>query len=222
VSDYPPTLVTACCDPEHGKAKEDIFEHPHIPDLISGPPHTPAGISPKAVGLLSARECVEPKSYRAALDSAQAPKWQAAMHQEVFSLIDNGTKELVDLPPGRMVVNMWIYRVKSDTAGDVSRFKARFVAKGCSQRAGLDYIETFSPIIRMASLRLFVAIAAARDLELCQLDIDTTFLYAPIKEDVYIRQPLGFSDGTSKVYHLRRYMYGPKQFPREFNMLLRA
>jgi hypothetical protein len=102
--------------------------------------------------------------------------------------MDNGTWELVDLPPGRIVVNnMWIYMIKSDTIGDVSRFKAQLVAKGCSQRAGLDYTETFSSVIRMTSLRLFLAIAAARDFELCQLDIDTAFLYAPIKEDVYIR-----------------------------------
>jgi hypothetical protein len=145
------------------------------------------------------------------------------MQHEYFSLIDNGTCELVDLPHGRVVVNnMWIYKVKSDTTGDVTRFKARFVAKGCSQRAGLDYTETFSHVIRMASLRLFPAIAAARGLELCQLDIDTAFLYAPIKEDVHIRQALGFSGGTSKVCHLKRCLYGLKQSPREFNILLRA
>jgi hypothetical protein len=145
------------------------------------------------------------------------------MQQEYSSLIDNGTWELVDLPPGRVVVNnMWIYKVKSETAGDISRFKARFDAKGCSQRAGLDYTETFFPIIRMESMRLFLAIAAARDLEMCQLDIDTAFLYAPIKGDVYIPQPLGFSDGTSKVCHLKRCLYGLKYSPREFNMLLRA
>jgi hypothetical protein len=223
MSDYPPTLVTACCDPEHGKAKEDIFEQPHVPDLIIGLPHTPAGTSHIAVALLSARDCVESKSYRAALDSAQAPQWQAAMQQEHSSLMDNGTWELVDLPIDRVVVNiMWNYKVRSDTVGDVSRFKARFVANGCSQRNGLDYTETYSPIIPMASLRLFLAIAAARDIELCQLDIDTAFLYTPIKEDVYIRQPLGFADGTSKVCHLKRCLYGLKQSPREFNMLLRA
>jgi hypothetical protein len=99
--------------------------------------------------------------------------------------MDNGTWELVDLPPGRLVVNsMWNYKVSYDTLGDVSRFKARFVAKGCSQRAGLDYTKTFSPVIRIADIRLFLAIAAARDLVLCQLDIDTAFFYAPIKEDV--------------------------------------
>jgi hypothetical protein len=104
-----------------------------------------------------------------------------------------------------VVVNkLWIYTVKYDTLGDVSRFKARLVAKEYSQRVGLDYTETFSLVIRMVNLRLFLAIAAARDLELSQLDIDTAFLYAPIKEDVYIRQPLGFADGTSKVCHLKR------------------
>jgi hypothetical protein len=117
---------------------------------------------------------------------------------------------------------MWIYKVKSDTKGDVSRFKARFVAKGCSQRDGLDYTETFFPIIRMANLCLFLVIAAARDLVLCQLDIDTAFLYAPMKEDVCIRQPLGFSDGTFKVCHLKRCLCELNQSLREFNMLLRA
>jgi hypothetical protein len=138
--------------------------------------------------------------------------------------MDNGTWELVDLPPGRVVVNnMWIYKGESDIMGDVSHFKARFVAKGCSQRTCFNYTETLSPLIRITRcLRILLAIAAAPDLELCQLDIDTAFLYAPIKEDVYIRQPLGFSDGTSKVCHLKRCLYGLKQSPREFNVLLRA
>jgi hypothetical protein len=73
------------------------------------------------------------------------------MRQEYSSLMDNGTWELVDLPPCRVVVNnMWIYKVKSDTTGDVTRFKARFVAKGCCQRSGLDYTGTFSHVIRIA------------------------------------------------------------------------
>jgi ATP-binding cassette subfamily B (MDR/TAP) protein 1 len=73
----------------------------------------------------------------------------------------------------------------------------------------------------MASLRLFLAIVIAMDLDLCHLDIGTAFLYAPIIEDVNILQPLGFSGGTSKVCHLNRCLYGLKQSPREFNMLLR-
>jgi hypothetical protein len=165
--DYPPVLVTTCCDPDQGKAKEDIFEHPFVPDMVIGPHHILADASHATVALLSARECVEPKSYRDALAGAHTPESHVAMQQEYSSLIDNDTRDLVDLPPYRVVVNnMWIYKVKSDTVGDVSRFKARFVANGCRQRTGLDYTETFSPVIRMASLRLFLAIAAARDLEL--------------------------------------------------------
>jgi hypothetical protein len=134
------------------------------------------------------------------------------MQQEYFSLMANCTWELVDLPPDRVVVNnMWIYKVKSDTVGDVFRFKAGFVAKGCSQRASLEYTDTFSLVIRMASLRLPLTIAAAMDFELCMLDIDNAFLYAFIKEDVYIRQPLGFSYGNPKVCHLKRCLYGLKQ-----------
>jgi hypothetical protein len=116
---------------------------------------------------------------------------------------------------------MWVFKAKTYACGAVSRYKARFVAKGCSQREGIDYTETFSPVIRLASLRVFFSIAAARDLELGGLDIDTAFMYAPIKEDVYIRQPLGFDDGTTNVCHLRRCLYGLKQLPREFNELLR-
>jgi hypothetical protein len=116
---------------------------------------------------------------------------------------------------------MWVYKAKTDAYGAVSRYKARFVAKGCSQREGIDCTETFSPVIRLASLRVFFSIAAARDLELGGLDIDTAFMYAPIKEDVYIKQPLGFDDGTTNVCHLRRCMYGLKHSPREFNELLR-
>jgi hypothetical protein len=190
-----------------------------VPNFITDPPHIPAGAALDAVALLSARDCLEPKSYRAALSSARAPEWGTAMQHEYSSLMDKGTWDLVDLPPDRVVVNnMWMYKVKSDTMGDVSCFKARFVAKGCIQRASLDYTETFSPVIRMASLRLFLAIAAARDLELCQLDINIAFLYAPINHSVYVRQPLGFSDGTSKVC----YLYGLKQSPREFNLFLCA
>jgi hypothetical protein len=82
--------------------------------MITGPHHIPAGATPDAIALLSARECVEPKSYRAALSSAHAHEWLAAMQQEFSSLMVNGTWELVDLPPDRVVVNnMWIYFVQS-------------------------------------------------------------------------------------------------------------
>jgi hypothetical protein len=91
MSDNPPVIVMACCDPDHGKAKDDIFEQPFMPHLISGPHRIPACASHAAVALLSARECSEPKSYRDALAIAQAHEWQAAIQQDYSSVIDNGT-----------------------------------------------------------------------------------------------------------------------------------
>jgi hypothetical protein len=189
-------------------AREDIIEQPSLAFTVAAPPHQLAGTN---VALLSARYCVEHVSYRAALSNDQSADWQVAMQHEYDSMLSNGTGKLSDFPEGRAVVNtMWIYKIKSDLDGNVSCYKARFVAKGCTQRAGLDYTETFAHVIRMVSLRLFLAISEAMDLELCQLDIDTAFFYAPIKEDVYIRQPLGFTDGSAKVCHLKRCLYGLK------------
>jgi hypothetical protein len=93
----------------------------------------------------------------------------------------------------------------SDTKGEVSRvnYKARFVDKGYSQRVSLFFSETFSPLIRMAGLRMFLAIAAAMDLDLCQLGIRSVFV-CPITEDVDMCYPLRFSDETPKVCHLKR------------------
>jgi hypothetical protein len=181
MSDHPRVFAATCCDYEEGQATEDIGAQPDMTTLITGPPHLSAGATTLDIALLSAKDCVEPTSYRAALTSAQAFEWQTAMQHDYDSLMDNGTWELVDLPADRKIVNsMWIYKITSDTKAEVYRFKARFVAKGCSQPAGLDYTETFSPVIRMASLRQFMAIDAAMDLDLCRLDIDTAFLHAPI------------------------------------------
>jgi hypothetical protein len=196
---------------------DDIFPLPDFSMMVAHPRHKCSERQVGDVALVSASICVEPTSYKDALVGPQSAEWKTAMQLEFDSLTSNQTWDLVPPPDGRRVVNnMWVYKAKTDASGAVSRYKARFVAKGCSQREGIDYTETFSPVIRLASLRVFFIIAAARDLELGGLDIDTAFM----KEDVYIRRPLGFDDGTTNVCHLRRCMYGLKQSPREFNELL--
>jgi hypothetical protein len=131
LSDHPHVLVATRFDHEEGKATKDLVAQPDMATLTSSPQHLPAGATSRAIALLSARDCVEPTSYRAALTRAQAPDWHIAMLQKYDSLMDNGTWELVDLPAKRTVVNiMWIYKTKSDTEGNVSCFEARFVAKG--------------------------------------------------------------------------------------------
>jgi hypothetical protein len=105
-----------CYEPEHGKAKADIFEQPHVDGLVTGPQQLPACAASDALALLSAKDCDEPKSYRDDLAIEQAQDWQAAMKHDNTSLTANGTWELDDLLPNRVVVNnMWTYKIKSDT-----------------------------------------------------------------------------------------------------------
>jgi hypothetical protein len=119
LSAYLPIYVTACCDSEQGVAIQDIVEQPNSGFTVVAPPHQHVGI---VVALFSARDCFEPASYRAALSSDQSAEWHAAMQHEYDSLLSNGMWDLVDLPEGRAVVNnMWMYKIKSDLDGDVSR-----------------------------------------------------------------------------------------------------
>jgi hypothetical protein len=222
VSTVPRVCLTDSCEADMSDHMDDILPLPDLSMMVAHPRHKCSEGPVDDVALVSASVCVEPTSYKAALVSPQSAEWQKAMQLEFDSLTSNQTWDLVLLPAGRRVVNnMWVYKAKTNASGAVSRYKARLVAKGCSHREGIDYTETFSPVIRLASLRVFFSIAAARDLELGGLDIDTAFLYAPTKEDVYIIQPLGFDDGTTNVCHVRRCMYGLKQSPRESNELLR-
>jgi hypothetical protein len=155
--------------------------------------HRPSGETSAHLAFMFAKDCLNrPLSPRHAA-APYGPQWRAAMQQEFDSLKSNYTWSLVDIPQSRRVVNnMWIYKVETDHLGRVSMFEARFVVKGCIQRKGNDCKDTLSPVIRMASLRVF-ALAASVDRALFQLDIDTAFLYSPIKEDVCDKQPLGFT-----------------------------
>jgi hypothetical protein len=208
VSIVPRVFVTDSCEADLSDHMDNILPLHNFSMMVAHPRHKCSEGQVGDVALVSASICVEPTSYKAVLVSPQSAEWKTAMQLKFDSHTSNQTWDLVPVPYGRRVVNNMVFKAKTDAYGAVSRYKARFVAKGCSQREGIDYTETFSPVIRLANLRVFFSIAAARDLELGGLDIDTAFMYAPIKEDVYIRQPLGFDDGTTNVCHLRRCMYG--------------
>jgi Reverse transcriptase (RNA-dependent DNA polymerase) len=144
-----------------------------------------------------------------------AAKWQAAFDEEMAAHKKNATWELTDLPPGRKAIGCkWVMRVKSD-----ERYKSRLCAQGFSQRAGIDYKETFAPVTRTESLRAICAIAAVLDLELEQVDVDTAFLHGDLEEEIYMRQPPGYvsSEYPDKVCHLLRSLYGLKQAQHVYN-----
>lgn len=118
----------------------------------------------------------------------------------------------------------WVYKFKRDSEGNLSRYKALLVAKGYSQRYGIDYEETFSPVVRNSSLRILIALAFELNLKMHHLDIDTAFLYGNLEEKVFMTQHEGFvtKGEESKVCLLNtnKSLYGLKQVARAWNKRL--
>ncbi|GKC90935.1 retrovirus-related pol polyprotein from transposon TNT 1-94 [Tanacetum coccineum] len=113
--------------------------------------------------------------------------------EELKSMAQNKVLDLVNLPEGsKRVGYKWVFKTKRDSKGNVKRYKARLVAKGYTQKIGVGYNETFSPISKKDSLRIILALVAHFDLELNQIDVKTTFLNGNLEEEVYIEQPEGF------------------------------
>jgi hypothetical protein len=142
------------------------------------------------------------------------------MQEEIDALHAQGTWDLVPLPYAKNLVGCkWVYRIKKNTDGSIARHKARLVAKGFSQEEGIDYNETFSPVVKPTTVRLVLALAAQFHWPLRQLDVKNAFLYGILQEEVYMTQPRGF---TSKLYpdfvcRLRKSLYGLKQAPHARN-----
>ncbi|KZV29549.1 hypothetical protein F511_00827 [Dorcoceras hygrometricum] len=134
-------------------------------------------------------------------------------------MIDNDVWDLVTLPKGAKPIGCkWIFKTKRDSKGNVERFKARLVAKGFTQKEGIDYKETFSPVSSKDSFRIIMALVAHFDLELHQMDVKTTFLNGDIDETIYLRQPEGFVSGDpdNMVCKLKKSVYGLKQASRQW------
>ena len=137
------------------------------------------------------------------------------------SLISNRTWKLVDLPSGCKTIGCkWVLRKKLKLDGSIDKFKAKHVAKGFKQKADLDFFDTFSPITRITSIRLLIAIAIAAifDLKIHQMDVKTAFLNGDLEEKIYMDQPESFVEPgqESKVCKLTKSLYGLKQAPRQW------
>lgn len=160
----------------------------------------------------------EPKTFEEAVNSAERENWLDAMQDEYDSLIANKTWILVNKPNDQKVIdNKWVFKLKKNTDGSIERFKARLVVRGFTQEYGVDYEETFSPVVRFVSIRIILAIAAETKAKLRQFDVKTAFLHGELKEDVYMSQPVGFGDGSRRVCKLQRSLYGLKQASRCWN-----
>jgi hypothetical protein len=156
----------------------------------------------------------EPTSHTEAL---QHPLWRQAMADEFQALIGNNTWHLVPLRDDLNIIDCkWVFKLKQKSDGTIDRHKARLVAKDFKQQYGLDYDETFSPVVKPTTIRLLLSLAVTRGWSIRQIDIQNAFLHGFLNEDVYMRQPPGFVDSQypNYLYKLDKSLYDLKQAPR--------
>ena len=161
----------------------------------------------------------DPMTYAKAVSCPQSELWLDAMRDEIQSMRHNGVWELVELPEGHRPIGCkWVYKTKRDPKGKIEKFKARLVAKGFTQREGVDYEATFSPVSSKDSFRVIMALVAHFDMELHQMDVKTAFLNGDLNEEVYMMQPEGFeaNDSGTLVCRLKKSIYGLKQDSRQW------
>ncbi|GKF04096.1 retrovirus-related pol polyprotein from transposon TNT 1-94 [Tanacetum coccineum] len=140
--------------------------------------------------------------------------WFEAMQNEIHEFDRLEVWVLVPKPDHVMIIALkWIYKVKLDEHGDVLKNKARLVAKGYRQEEGINFKESFAPVARIEAIKIFIANAASKNMDIYQMDVKIAFLNGDLQEEVFIRQPEGFEDPDypTHVYRLKKALYGLKQ-----------
>ncbi|CAI7782586.1 unnamed protein product [Closterium sp. NIES-54] len=186
---------------------------PHLVSMLIAPEGDP-----------DAPDIPTPRSYAEAIEGPYSSQWQAAMDAEMASWKSTSTYVDEVPPPGANIVSgMWIFRVKRP-AGSLLAFKARYVARGFSQRQGVDSFHTFSPTPKMTTLRVLLHVAAQRDYELHSLDFSIAFLQGSLHKEIWLRRPPGFTGSfpAGIQWSLRRPVHGLRQAPREWHDTLRT
>lgn len=163
---------------------------------------------------------VEPTSYQEVMKDEQ---WKRAMDDEYDALIKNDTWKLVPFSNQKNVIDCrWVFKIKRKADGSIDCYKARLVAKGFKQRFGIDYEETFSPVVKPATIWLILSLVVSYGCNLRQLDVENTFLHGVLEEEVYMGQPPGFQH-QKLPNHLckpKKALYGLKQAPRAWSSKL--
>ena len=153
------------------------------------------------------------------MESPQSTLWHNAMKDELDSMIKNNVWTLVESSSQIKPIGCkWVYKTKRDVLGRIERYKARLVAKGFTQREGIDYNDTFSPVSSKDSMRVVMTLVAHFDLELHQMDVKTAFLNGDLDECIYMRQPTRFVEmgKENMVCKLNKSIYGLKQASRQW------
>ncbi|CAH9138620.1 unnamed protein product [Cuscuta epithymum] len=211
--------------PEQSEVNEEFHAEIPVPDV---PPFVPLRRSTRdrhPSTRFSANEYVlltdggEPECYAEAMEDKHKREWFEAMQDEMNSLHENNTFELVKLSKGkRALKNKCVYKVKTEEHTSQPRYKSRLVVKGFSQRKGIDFDEIFSPVVKMGSIRVVLGLAASLDLEVEQMDVKTAFLNGDLDKEFYMEQPEGFQVKGKEGYvcRLQKSLYGLKQASRQW------
>ncbi len=155
-----------------------------------------------------------PTSYKNAIKSRNAEKWNAAMKSELDSLHREGTWHVVPRSNDMFVIKCkWVFKIKTNEFGEVIRYKARLVAQGFTQTYGIDYDDTYAPVADASTRRLFLCLASDPKMVTKQIDIETAFLQSTLDKDIYLTPPLGLDVPEGSVLKLLKAIYGLKQSP---------
>ena len=169
---------------------------------------------------VSNSEALEPRNIKEAKARPDWNLWEEAMEEELRTLKEARTWEVVDMPKDANVIgSKWVFRAKKDAARNVVRYKARLVAQGFSQVPGINYFDTFAPVEQLASIRTILAFAVAEDYKTGQIDIKAAYLNGELTSDevIFMRQPPGYELGSKgRVLRLLKSLYRLKQAGRRW------
>lgn len=207
----------------------DVLEPVGAPEVNDGsdiserrPPRSTRNPNPRYVFNVDDRmsKSSDPVSCAEILRRPDKHVWEKAMSEEIQCHERNKTWEVCTLPVGKKPVkSKWVFKTKLLADGSIDKYKARLVAKGCSQKEGIDYDEIFAPVVRYNSIRLLLALAVEKNLEIDQMDVIAAFLHPKLEEEIYMELPPNGPFG-GKYCKLLKSIYGLKQASRVWNLEL--
>ena len=211
------------CDDNEIMVQENILDHQEETVTLRRSERSNKGVPPeKLIQIMNVteEEKVEPKNLKDVMSSKNKEEWLSAMKEEIYSLKKNGTWELCELPKGKNVVgSKWVFKMKKGPDEKITRYKARLVAQGFSQKYGTDYDQVFAPVVKQTTLRILLSIAGKNNMTVQHLDAKTAFLNGELHEIIFMKQPPGFEEEGREhlVCLLKKSLYGLKQAARAWN-----